>query len=223
MSDDDKPFDLPPTGPSEATAKLLRQAVADEMRPVRSHTVQQRALAVLIAALASVALVMSSYGRESVRALNSERGAIALAALGALTVATLVVATLVPRLQRALGRSGRLLLAASVIGGWALFLWVFADGEACSGSELGIGCGLRALGGGLVATVATMWAWRKTDPWAPRAGGAIVGAAAGSIACAAVNVACATTHAGHIIVGHWLAVPLLAIVGALTARRVLSP
>ncbi len=220
---DDKLFERPPDGPSEATSKLIRQAVADEMKPVQSSSVYQRALAGLVAALATVAVVMVSYGQEGVHALSSPRGLMAVAVLGALMATTLVVAMFVPRLQRGLGWGGRALLAAAVVSGWALLLWFFSGGDACAGGGLGYGCGLRALGGGLIAAAATMWVWRKTDPWSPRAGGAIVGATAGSIACAAVNVACATHDAGHIIVGHWLAVPLLALVGALAAPRVLRP
>jgi hypothetical protein len=68
-----------------------------------------------------------------------------------------------------------------------------------------------------------MWVWRRADPWSPRVTGAFIGAASGCIATAGVSVACTMQHAGHLMLGHWLAVPLLALAGALVARRTLAP
>ncbi len=68
-----------------------------------------------------------------------------------------------------------------------------------------------------------MWVWRKTDPWTPRLSGALIGACAGIIASTSVGIVCAAGHGGHVLVGHWLVVPLLAIAGFAVSRRVLAP
>lgn len=49
------------------------------------------------------------------------------------------------------------------------------------------------------------------------------GVCAGTIASAGVGIPCPGEHGGHLLVGHWLAVPLLALFGALIGRRVPSP
>jgi hypothetical protein len=77
--------------------------------------------------------------------------------------------------------------------------------------------------GGVIGGAAFMWVWRKTDPWTPRLSGAFIGVAAGVVSSAHVGIVCAGDHGGHLMVGHWLVVPLMALLGFLASRRVLAP
>ena len=53
--------------------------------------------------------------------------------------------------------------------------------------------------------------------------GALIGACAGAIASAAAGIPRAVEQVDHLLIGHWLAVALLALADALLARRVLAP
>jgi hypothetical protein len=108
----------------------------------------------------------------------------------------------------------------------AVSWWVLraTDGDLMSGLAVkALGCAARSLGVGAFVWLALAWIWRGSDPWSPRRSGAVLGAVVGCTSCAAVGIACLTEHAGHVVVGHWLAIPLLAALGALLARRVVAP
>jgi hypothetical protein len=145
--------------------------------------------------------------------------------LGVLTIATVAVAIcFAPAGRRVLGRGGHLALALTLVAGWSIFIATMLIGATSFDFEAtGLMCALRGGGGGLIAGAAMLWIWRKSDPWTPRASGAVVGAAAGCIATAAVGLACSLPEPGHIVLGHWAMVPLLALLGASLGRRVLRP
>jgi hypothetical protein len=123
------------------------------------------------------------------------------------------------------GRDTRIVAVAMIIAGWALYL-VSTNNQVAWSSALNAmagGCAMRSIGAGMLGGAAFMWVWRKSDPWSPRVSGALIGACAGIIASAHVGIVCAGGHGGHVLVGHWLVVPLLAIAGFAIAPRVLAP
>ncbi len=210
-----------PEGPSEATRKAIRAAIAADLGPVQPATLPGRLLAGAAMLVVASAVIVATYGEMGVHAAVMSRSAIA-AALGVLAsvVIAMGIALSPRRPARGPARAG---LAAALAVGWSLYVLSFTSVSAIHVDAMAIGCAARSVGGGLVAAAALTWLWRRADPWTPRWTGALIGAAAGCIACAAVSVACPGADFGHLLVGHWLAVPLLAASWAALASRWLRP
>jgi hypothetical protein len=63
---------------------------------------------------------------------------------------------------------------------------------------------------------------RDTDPVAPRLTGAAIGAASGAWGALFIEMHCAHTSVGHIVVGHLVPVVLLTLLGVLVGDRVVA-
>jgi hypothetical protein len=63
---------------------------------------------------------------------------------------------------------------------------------------------------------------RASDPVAPRLTGAAIGAASGAWGALVIELYCAHTSVGHIVLGHVLPVALLTLLGALVGDRVVA-
>jgi hypothetical protein len=88
---------------------------------------------------------------------------------------------------------------------------------------LAIRCGVVACAVGGLATVSIFLSWRGTDPFTPRLSGAIAGLAGGMVGAVVLGRACPSDEAWHIVLGHGLAVLLLAGAGSLAGRRLFVP
>jgi hypothetical protein len=209
-------------GPSDEIRDAIRDAVKADLKPVRALSIQVRALlALAIAVLASI-VGFALFGGPS------DASSSAPLRVGLVVVALSVVAMVVAFTPRATGQANRSLKMAStaaVLLGWTAYLALHCESGrlACALEGPALVCAIRGLLIGLAGGGALFWLWRKTDPWTPRLSGALVGGASGAIAAATVSMMCGGVSAGHLAVGHWLVVPILAIMGALTARRVLAP
>ncbi len=219
------PIELNDEGPSDATRDAIRNAVRADLEPVRSASVSARVAMGAGAAIACGALVVISFGSAGFDGLRRNLIAVAITAVAALLTALFVGASLSRRADGWSSRRARTLLVATVITGWSLYIIASVTDEAL-GAALrwaAIGCSFRSVVAGLVGLGAMLWVWRGTDPWSPRVSGALMGACAGSIASAGVGIPCPSDQGGHLMLGHWLAVPILAAIGAAISKRVLAP
>jgi hypothetical protein len=210
-------------GPSKAVGQAIQDAILADLEPVPARSLGARVGAVVGVVALGALLAVASFG-----ATGFERAPTHLAQLGVLGAVTLVGvlalgASFAPFAQSRFGSREKGVLVALWVLGWALYLSSQSSGGSLSLAEGGWGCAVRGLAAGALAAVGMMWVWRRADPWSPRMTGAFIGAAAGCIASAAVGVVCTMPHAGHLMIGHWLAVPLLALGGALVSRRALAP
>jgi hypothetical protein len=214
-----------PEGPSAATSDAIRKAVHDDMCPVKRRSLGHRMFFVLAAGLATGVLVVVSFGGFGLTGVSRHVAATIVCSLLAGLAALALGGSFTPRIQALPPKSTRMLLLATLVVTWSLYLVAGVADQALATalSASSVGCGLRSTLAGAIGAAAFLWIWRKTDPWTPRLSGALIGACAGAIASAGVGIPCPPAHGGHMVVGHWLAVPVLALLGALVAPRVLSP
>lgn len=212
-------------GPSEATRKAIFSAVMADMRPVRPLNLRTRAMLVLVVALLAAGVSVVSFGMIGITSCAHHSGDVIAAGIVAGVAALAIAGSQSARLQGALQRTNRGLLLVALLIAWTL--WVLSGlqgaGMHTALTAGSLGCGLRSLFVGALAFGGFAFIWRKTDPWSPRLTGALMGACAGLVASAGVGMVCPPSLGGHALVGHWIAVPLLAGFGALVSRRVLAP
>ena len=211
--------------PSKSTREAIREAVRADLKPVEAVSIHKRALFVLGIGVASALLVVISYGGAGLQGLAKHAVGTVVTAIVALLATLAIAGSFTPALQAKLGRSQRGLLLATVVVAWTVYLTANITDQALGTALAGpaIGCCLRSLFAGLLGCGAFLYIFRRTDPWTPRISGALLGACAGTIASAGVGIPCPSETGGHLMIGHWLAVPVVALVGALAARRVLEP
>jgi len=210
-------------GPSAATRDAIRAVIAAELAPVRSRSLGERALLVGTAALVAVVLVAPS---PAVRGLKPAYGGALLVGVLAVVAATAsIVTSFAPFGGRRLGARSKVVLAATILAGWLVYVVSIAHGATVAGvvETTAIGCGVRSFIAGLLLGAVAFQVFRHADPWAPRQSGALIGMAAGCVTAAGVGVGCASCDLGHLLVGHALGLPVLALIGALAARRRLEP
>ncbi|MEJ7732106.1 MAG: NrsF family protein [Polyangiaceae bacterium] len=186
--------------------------------PARSASAAARRLVVLGASTLTLALAAVSFGKK----LGAPRDNLRELAVGAVMLAggAALVAIAMPPSTRS--RGVRLALLVTFVGAWAAYLgWT---SSTPGGPPLpALSCLAVSTIAGALALVLGHWAWRNTDPWTPRWTGARLGALAGGAGAAGVGVACTYHDLGHLLVGHGLALVLLASVGAAIAHRTLRP
>lgn len=81
------------------------------------------------------------------------------------------------------------------------------------------GCWVHAAVGGILASVGLLGLWRFSNPARPRAVGFLVGAVAGVVAGAGVGIACPSTEAVHLAIGHGSMGLVMGFVGMFVADR----
>lgn len=209
-------------GPSKQTSLAIREAVAADLDKIAPRSLKTRAVHAMVIAVIVGTLTIASFGP---RALARAFGDLPTLVVGAvITLITVLVATsaFAPR-DKPLGRDTRGLIVAAGIAAWSLYLVSSVSEVNWSSMGTASGCAVRSLAAGLVGAAAFMWVWRKSDPWSPRLSGALIGVCAGIVASAHVGIVCAGGHGGHVLIGHWLVVPVLAACGFAFSRRVLAP
>lgn len=211
-------------GPSSDTRNAIREAVAADLDKVVPRSLGTRIVHGIIAAVIVGALTMASFGPSALTSTLARSDGLVIG----LVITTLVVlyasSAFMPRLER-VGRDTRLLAVVGIIAVYAIYL-VSSVSEPAWASALGgmaIGCGVRSLAAGAIGAGAMMWIWRRSDPWTPGLSGALIGACAGIVASTCVGLVCTGGHGGHMLTGHFVAIPLLAIGGFVVSRRVLAP
>lgn len=212
-----------PEGPSAATRDAIRSVIAADLAPVRSRSLRERALLVGAAAIGAAALVAPLPSAPGLRPGFVRPLVVGLVAVLAAT--TTIVASFAPIGGRRLAARTKLLLAAALVTAWSFYVVSIAHAATAASmvERKAIGCGVRSLVAGLLLGGVAFRVFRHADPWAPRQSGALIGVAAGCVTAAGVGVGCASSDLGHLLVGHALGLPLLALVGVLAARRRLQP
>ncbi|RLB62971.1 MAG: hypothetical protein DRI90_07885 [Deltaproteobacteria bacterium] len=217
--------ELPMESPSADTSAAIRQTVMADLRPAGSRSAAGRAGLVMLTGALGVVGVVASYGRPGLPGSHQQMTAAVVSGLMVVLAGLALGGAISPGTIGLPSRRSRGVLVAGLVAAWTLFVFINA---ATSGGEhecpnSPFSCVLRSLAAGVLIGGAWLWLWRRTDPWTPRVGGALIGACAGCIASAGVGVACLTTATQHLVIGHLLAVPVLAIAGVLVARRFLAP
>ena len=199
-------------GPAPDTRNAIREAVAADLVAVVPRSMGTRLWHGLAAATIVAALTIASYGPTAFGKAFSRP---TLALVGILIAAGSVMlasSAFFPKLKD-VGRDTRVLVVVGAIAAYSLY-WLSTITDPAWATALGAmagGCAMRSLGAGVAAGAAFMWVWRKADPWTPRVSGALIGACAGVLASTCVGLVCAGGHGGHVLVGHWLSVPILAV------------
>ncbi len=212
-----------PSPPPELRARVAA-AVRSDMQPLPVRTAAWRAGVgawVLIAMLGATILT-SHRGFRQVALWGPDTWAAVVASL---------VAALFYRGSVAAGRRyidsawpGRLALGAVFLA-WGAWVGVRAEGfELAELVSFGtLAClfhGVAMVAGFLLVV---RWMLRGTDPFAPTASAALLGAAAGLVAAAGVSIGCAALEGAHVLVAHWLVIPMAVLAAMAMLPRALRP
>jgi len=213
-------------GPDPRLRAQLAQMVAE--RPSATHAQAERRTRVLVGLgglwllLGTGAIGVHWGTRSETWTLLSLAGFAACGILGT----TLALS----RGSSGFGRSRPLLAALSAVIPLSLLLlvvvWDWANPQSLEPALVPWSahrqCLLSSLVLGLGPFAGFMWARRNSDPVRPGATGALLGAAAGSLAGVAMDLHCAQTQMLHLVLGHVLPVALMALLGAGLGRWLLG-
>lgn len=215
--------------PSSRVTARIRAEIADDIRPQKALSAGVRvALSLTLSAATAAGVILVMRGAHDVA------GPLAAAALGVVGWALVQVTILVLGLAQRphLGLSKPLRLGMAVLVPLAFFAvlafgantWLpFAEVASAEHASGVVVCGIHALLCGVIAAVGMFLIWRRTDPFGPGLSGALVGVTAGLAGAVAVGVACPSTEAWHLWLGHGLVIAALALLGWVVGPRVLSP
>jgi hypothetical protein len=172
----------------------------------------------------------SALGGDVVAAGHVERSArlVATTAGGALAMAASALWLALSRGRSMLGRPRACLLYGVVLIPIGLFAWKIAASMAFGDPmlEWPDRPGLRCLSLSLLVAIGpllSLLAMRRSAPARPALNGAAIGIAAGAGAWFAVDLWCPVAYVPHLLLGHLLPLSILAGVGALLGRALLSP
>ena len=225
---------------AELRARVLAAAAA-ETSPTRSDLRRLNLLIGLVAAASGLgafvifaALVSEGHllrlGGEVAPHQYLERpvGLVATSVAGALVVAATAVWLALRRGGSMLGRSRRRLLfgaalipisllawkvGCSIAFGASMVAWPERPGERCLALSLFVAAG----------PLLSFLAIRRSVPVQTALNGAVIGFAAGAFAWVAADLWCPIAYVPHVLLGHVLPLGVLAGVGALLGRALLTP
>ncbi len=201
----------------ELRARILAQAGA-RPAPTRAGLARRRAFA----AVGSVAwlAIVSSFGHVRPAAAGAVMLVVwAALALGFGVYFARVRGARVARSPFALGAltpigAVLVLAATTVLGAWL--------GHSTDHHSGVIECAVLSIACSLGPLALALYVERRSDPIAPAASGAALGAVAGALGGVAMSFICARTETAHVLVGHVTGFVAVAIVAALVGRRVLA-
>lgn len=214
---------LPPLAvdpPADVTARI-RANVERSLCPVRGRSLLARRVfgfGAMIATLGVIYFILPEAAHQSGHARDVFLTGVAFLAAGSLW---------------SLGRTGS---AGVSIGARAAFasappvvflliavLSTTVFPQASGVARTGLGCFKNGVVIALVPMAILLFLWRRSDPFAPRLTGALVGGWAGLAGAVALAMACPSQSALHVLVAHGAAVAAGALAGALVGRRLLAP
>lgn len=224
---------------AELRARVLSAAAAEES-PTRAQVTRRNMFLSMVAAASGFAAFvvfavfmsegeMVRLGGDVAVQQHVERSIllVLMTAGGALAVAAAALWLAVLRGQSMLGRPGRWLLLGCVLIPIGLFAWkvgwsfVFGDPMMAWPGRSGLRClsvSLLVALGPLLSFVAM----RRSVPLHPALNGAAMGVAAGACAWVATDLWCPVAYVPHLLLGHVLPLVILACLGALLGRAMLT-
>jgi hypothetical protein len=213
----------PAQGPSPATGDAIRAMIASDIAPVRSLSLRERAIRIGVAAFCAALVVAPLPSAPKIRPTAGP--AIVVGVVAVLTATAGIVASFTPIGERRLGARSKLLIAVALFTCWLIYVVSIAHTVTAASlvERKAIMCGVRSFIAGLILEAIAFRVFRHSDPWAPQYTGALIGVAAGCVTAAGVGVGCSSSDLGHLLVGHALGLPVLALIGVLAARRRLQP
>ena len=211
--------------PPDLKRKVL-DAAASTPAPTRSR-VRVRNIAIFGAAACVMAEIFFYWG--GMRAAPRPAALIIETALGAACIAAVAMWTAYGRGRSMQGRSSMVLGSIGLITPAALFVWkvYWSAGDPAMVARWPERVGVRCLRLSLLMAVwpflAMLLIRRGSDPNHPRVTGASIGVAAGACAWVFTDLWCPVGFVPHLMLGHVLPIVLLAALGALLGRWLLSP
>jgi hypothetical protein len=208
----------------ERRARLLAEVRA-EPSPVRQE-VRRRDFATIVAAAVLAVLVLMLAGGP--HASQRPFLLVVSAVTAWTTIAAVATALALRRGRSMLGTPRTSLLAAAVIVPLLLALTWFGFPSSIvwtsvrHGVDIDARCFALTLALAAAPFVAFFVLRREGDPVRPGATGAALGASAGAWGAVLIDWHCELTDPRHVLLGHVLPVALLACVGALVARSLLT-
>lgn len=197
-------------------ARIL-QAAQQQPSPTRAALVRKRWLAAVVALLWILGAAAMGKARPNLAGLV----VFALWGAGAVLTTSYVLssrATSVGRPRLLLKLIGPALGLLVVLGAWfggSMF------GHSADGHTGHFACGAFTIAIAIVPLALGMWVERASDPIAPAASGAALGAVAGAWAGVAMSFLCGRSNTGHVLIGHVFAFLVVVVVAALVGRRAL--
>ena len=200
-------------------------AVAAEPAPTRGELRRRTVLVMALALIASLLVFLFAGG---VRPTGRPPVLIAGTVAGALMLAGLAAWGALGRGGSMLGRPRSLLLAMVIAVPLSLVLWKLALSYSVPGmtrvwvERPGWRCFRWSLLMGIGPLVALAILRRGSEPLHPVATGAAIGVAAGAGAWVMIDLWCPVAFPLHLLIGHILPLSILALVGAVLGRKLLS-
>jgi hypothetical protein len=219
-----------PAAPPPRLEHAILHACADGLKPGRPASAARRAVwSILASGAMFVALLAVGWSRHPPKA------AVTTALLGAVAWGVAQGLVLWVGLARPPGRrftrSLRWGVVLLVLGAFLGYLTIAATSmlsphdfvEVPRSLHATAVCALHALIFGLLATVALIAIWSRTDPFSPGLSGAVAGLGGGLVGAVALDMTCASREAWHLWLGHGLTLVVIVAVAWLAGRRWLSP
>lgn len=202
---------------SDLRARVLRDARTQPSR-TRSALVKQRAIAAVLGLAWIVGFASFGHVRPDAEAL----ALLGVWIAGALLASAYALFT--PK--SSLGRPRiALALLGPVVGGVVVLAAYVAPailGGHSDDHHTGAGlCWLLSMGVALVPLALGLWVERRSDPIAPGASGAAMGAIAGAWGGVAMSFVCGRSEPTHVLAGHVLSLLAVVVLASVVGKRVL--
>jgi hypothetical protein len=227
-------FDSLPWNKSIAPApnleRKIRQVCTAGLKPARPVSAARRAVWSIVAS-GGMFVVLLAVGWSR----HPPKGAVTTALVGAAAWGAAQAVLLWVGLGRPPGRrvtrSVRWAIVLLVLGAFLGYLTIAATSalsphdfvEAPHSLRGTLACGGHALLLGLLAALALIAIWSRTDPFSPGLSGAVAGLGGGLVGAVALDMTCASREAWHLWLGHGLTLVVVVGLAWLAGRRWLSP
>jgi hypothetical protein len=219
-----------PVAPPPKLERAIRHACADGLKPSRPVSAARRvAWSIAASGAMFLALLAIGWSRHPPKAVVST-ALLGAAAWGVAQALVLWVGLARPPGRR-LARSVRWAVVLLVLGAFLGYLTIAATSmlsphdfvEVPRSLRGTLACAVHALVFGLLATVALIALWSKTDPFSPGLSAAVAGLGGGLVGAVALDMTCASREAWHLWLGHGLTLVVIVALAWLAGRRWLSP
>ena len=197
------------------------RAIAAHPSPTRGEARRRALVLVVLATLAALGVFVAVGG---VARAGARPPSIAIALTGGWAIAAAVLTRIVTARRTSLGPDRGLLVAVTALTPVLLFTWMrlFAGAYVPLFPPAGMRCLALMLAIGALPLATFLAIRRGAEPRAPALLGAAGGAISGAWAALLVDLWCPVVEAPHALIGHVLAVVVLAAAGAIAGRRMLA-
>jgi hypothetical protein len=210
--------------PDDLKARVMAAAHEEPSPTIDEERRRRRLIGVVAVAIALAGFVAAGGVHLGQRAQALVVGSAGGAALIALWAASIALSRGGSMLGRPRWQLVTVALAAPLLLVTWKLLWSarFAGGLAAVAGRPGLRCLGLSLALAIAPLVAILWARRGRDSEHPRVLGAAAAVAVGAVVWIAVDGWCPIGDPSHVLLGHFLPLALLGVIGALVGERVLG-